>query len=59
MIWNRYAGSSDPTSWRYLGVSMQTGIYDATTNTWASPETGISSNFIGGHYSNQYRDYNI
>jgi hypothetical protein len=55
----RLFGSSNPTALNYLGVHMQTGIYDATSNAWTSPQTGTTSNFLGGHYSNQYRDFNF
>jgi RHS repeat-associated protein len=55
----RIIGSSNPTSIRYLGVAVQAGIYDATLNIWTSPQTGTTSNFLGGHYSNQYRNFNF
>ncbi len=55
----RVLGSGNPNSLNYLGVHMQTGIYNAILNTWTSPQTGSTSDFLGGHYSNQYRDYNF
>lgn len=58
-LWNRYTGSDNPTSFRYLGAPVQSGIFDATRNIWISPQTGTTTNFIGGHYSTQYRDFNF
>jgi hypothetical protein len=55
----RLLGSSNPNAWNYLGEHMQSGVFDATTNTWISPQTGTTSNFLGGHYSGQYRDFNF
>ncbi len=58
-LWGRKTGSDNPNSWRYLGVPIQTGNFDAVKNTWVSPQTGATSNFVGGHYKNQYRDFNF
>jgi RHS repeat-associated protein len=58
-IWNRVTGSDNPTSFRYLGVPVQAGVYDVKSNTWTSSSTGTTTNFIGGHYSNEYRDFNF
>ena len=58
-LWNRYTSSGNPEAFNYLGVHMQAGIYDATRNIWVSPETGTTENFLGGHYSNEYRNYNF
>jgi RHS repeat-associated protein len=55
----RVLGSDDPTSFRYLGVHIQAGMYDVKSNTWICPQTGITNNFIGGHYANQYREFNF
>ncbi|MBZ5858551.1 hypothetical protein [Flavihumibacter profundi] len=55
----RLFGSSNPASMRYLGVPVQAGIYDVTSNTWTSPQTGTTSNFIGGYYNNQYKKFNF
>ena len=56
----RIFGSDDPTSIRYLGVSIQTGVYDVKSNTWNNVTKGeTTTNFIGEHYSNQYRDFNF
>jgi hypothetical protein len=55
----RVMGSNDPTSARYLGVHVQFGTYDVYSNTWSSPQTGVTTNFIGVHYVNQYRDFNF
>ena len=58
--WGRVMGSDDPTSMRYLGVPLQVGIYDIKSNTWINATKGeTTTNFIGGHYSNQYRDFNF
>jgi hypothetical protein len=54
----RLFGSGNPKAWNYLGTHLQTGIYDVSSNTWISPQKGITSNFLGGHYSNQYRNFN-
>jgi RHS repeat-associated protein len=56
----RAFGSDSPTSLRYLGVPVQAGIYDVKSNTWTNASKGeTTSNFIGGHYSNQYREFNF
>ena len=59
VLWNRYSGSDNPTSWRYLGVNIQSGFYNINSNAWTSPQTGTTTNFIGGHYRNEYRDFNF
>ena len=56
----RWLGSNDPTSFRYLGVNIQVGVYDAVSNKWINAsKSQQTSNFIGGHYTNQYRDFNF
>jgi len=56
----RWLGSNDPKSFRYLGVYIQVGLYDAVSNTWINAtKSQQTSNFIGGHYTNQYRDFNF
>jgi RHS repeat-associated protein len=55
----RLLGSDNPNSVRYLGVPMQVGEYNIKANTWSSPQTGTTTNFIGGHYTNQYRNFNF
>lgn len=55
----RILGSDNPNSFRYLGVPVQAGVYDVKSNTWTSSATGATTNFIGGHYSNEYRDFNF
>jgi len=56
----RWLGSNDPTSFRYLGVNIQVGVYDAVSNTWINASKNQPTyNFIGGHYTNQYRDFNF
>jgi RHS repeat-associated protein len=56
----RFLGSDNPNSFRYLGTPIQSGIYDATSNTWINVTKNKSTfNFIGGHYSNQYREFNF
>ncbi|HEY4060513.1 MAG TPA: hypothetical protein VGM30_01360 [Puia sp.] len=59
ILGGRLLGSGNPQSFNYLGVHMQTGVYDVISNTWTSPQTGTTSNFLGGHYSNEYRDFNF
>jgi RHS repeat-associated protein len=59
-MWGRYTGSDNPNSWRYLGVSMQTGLYFVQANLWYnSTQNAVTLNFIGQHYSNQYRNFNF
>jgi len=55
----RMLGSDNPNSMRYLGTPVQAGEYNIKTNTWLSPQTGSTTNFIGGHYTNQYRNFNF
>jgi hypothetical protein len=55
----RLFGSGNPTAINYLGVHIQSGVYDAVNNTWISPQRGTTTGFLGGHYSNQYRDFNF
>ena len=55
----RIFGSDDPKSWRYLGVSIQLGTYDVKSNVWNNiSKNETTTNFIGEHYSNQYRNFN-
>lgn len=56
----RILGSDNPTSSRYLGVPVQTSVYDVKNNAWTNATKGeTTTNFIGGHYSNEYRDFNF
>jgi RHS repeat-associated protein len=59
ILGGRLLGSDNPTSSRYLGVHIQSGVYDVKSNTWTSPQTGTTTNFIGEHYSSEYRDFNF
>ena len=51
-IWDqRYTGSDNPTSFRYLGSEIQRGIYNVRKNIWASPATDTTGDFIGEAYT--------
>ncbi len=57
--YGRILGSDDPNSMRYLGVPLQFGIYSVKANEWYNAsKLETTTNFIGGHYSNQYREFN-
>ncbi|MDE1191192.1 MAG: DUF6443 domain-containing protein [Arachidicoccus sp.] len=56
--WRIFAGNN-PNSFNYPGVPIQAGIFNVSSNTWVSPQTGSTSNFLGGHYSNQFRNFNF
>ena len=41
-------------------VPIQIGLYSAVNNSWINITTkSVTTNFIGGHYSNQYRNFNF
>jgi RHS repeat-associated protein len=56
----RVFGSDDPTSSRYLGVEIQVGTYNVTTDTWTNrSKNKVTTNFLSSEYSVEYRRFNF
>lgn len=55
----RVWGSGDPSSMRYLGTSIQTGIYNQKTDTWRNVSRGTTPSNFSAQERLIYRAFNF